>query len=291
MYANAGYRQGKQREYFDISRPYIVASAGTYRMLTVPRYYNYYRNRRDYQMLYVANGQAYFTIDGKEHTVTAGQLVLYRPGDYQAYRYHAADRAQVYWMHFTGSEVASLVPSDMPRLMTVGSAARITRLWNLIIEELQLRQEGFEALCSLYLQEMLLLVQRRLHDTGDADKDMREEISAAQTYFSEHYREPIDITAYAVERHVTVGWFIREFRHHVGVTPLQYIIDLRVARARELLTHSDCSVAQVAALVGYDNPLYFSRLFRGRTGMSPLQYRKKGKHTPPPPTKKEQRSS
>ncbi len=280
MYANAGYRKGPQSEYYDRSRPYIVASAGTYRMLTVSRYYNYYRNRQDYQMLYVANGQAYFTIDGTENTVTAGQLVLYRPGDYQAYHYHAADRTQVYWLHFTGAAAASLVPSDMPQLMTVGSVPQMSHLWELIIEELQRQQEGFEELCALYLQEMLLLVRRRLHNMGDTAETMRAEISAARTYFTEHYREPINVRAYAAERHFTVGWFIREFRHYVGVTPLQYVIDLRVARARELLTHSDCSVAQVATLVGYDNALYFSRLFRGHTGMSPLQYRKQGEHTP-----------
>lgn len=279
MYANAGYRQSKQREYYDMSEPFIVASAGTYRMLTVPRYYNYYCNRRDYQLLYVASGQAYFTVDGAERTVTAGQLVLYRPGDYQAYRYHAADRVQVYWIHFTGSEAASLVPSDMPSLMTVGSVDRMTRLWGLIIEELQLRQEGYDELCALYLREMLLLVRRRLHDTDSTDTNTRAEISAAQAYFSEHYREPIDIGVYAAERHFTVGWFIHEFRRYVGVTPLQYVIDLRVARARELLAHSDCPVAQVASLVGYDNPLYFSRIFRARMGISPLQYRKKEKHT------------
>lgn len=279
MYANAGYRKGPQSEYYDGSRPYIVASAGTYRMLTVSRYFNCYRDRRDYQMLYVANGQAYFTVDGTEHTVTAGQLVLYRPGDYQAYHYHAADRTQVYWLHFTGAQAAALVPTDMPRLMTVGSVTQMTRLWELIIEELQQQREGFEELCALYLQEMLLLMQRRLHNTGDAAETMRAEISAARTYFAEHYRESINVRAYAAERHFTVGWFIREFRRYVGVTPLQYVIDLRMARAQELLSHSDCPIAQIAALVGYDNPLYFSRLFRGRTGMSPLQYRKQGEHT------------
>ena len=150
------------------------------------------------------------------------------------------------------------------------------RLFERIVEELQMKRDGYDELAVLYLREMLIRARRGIEDTDTAG-DMRAEVRAAQAYFADHYREPIDIGAYAASRHVSTGWFIRHFRCDTGVTPLQYILRLRIASAQELLAHSDCRIAQVAQIVGYDNPLYFSRLFRQQTGMTPSQYREKEK--------------
>ena len=58
------------------------------------------------------------------------------------------------------------------------------------------------------------------------------------------------------------------------MTPMQYIISVRIENAQRLLCTQDYNVTEVAAIVGYDNPLYFSRLFKKQTGISPTDYRK-----------------
>ena len=57
------------------------------------------------------------------------------------------------------------------------------------------------------------------------------------------------------------------------MTPMQYITAIRINTARELLKNTDYSIQEVSALSGYDNPLYFSRIFRRHTGYSPSRYR------------------
>lgn len=273
MNVNAGYLVGPQADYADTTRPLIVASAGSYRMLTVPCYRNHYQGRDDYQLLYVARGQAHFLIAGEERVITAGHLVLYRPHEEQAYRYYAAEKAQVYWLHFTGSDAAACA-ADTPSVQYVGVGKACERLFDRIVEELQLKRDGYEELTTLYLREMLLIARRGWQDGTQAAGDMRAEVRLAQAYFAEHYREALDIGAYAATRHISTGWFIRHFRQQTGVTPLQYILRLRIESAQELLAHSDCRVAQIAQIVGYDNPLYFSRLFRQQTGLPPSAYRR-----------------
>ena len=56
---------------------------------------------------------------------------------------------------------------------------------------------------------------------------------------------------------------------------MQYILSLRMANAQSLLESTRCNITEVAAAVGYDDPLYFSRLFRRHTGFSPTEYRKR----------------
>ena len=74
---------------------------------------------------------------------------------------------------------------------------------------------------------------------------------------------------------MSVCWFIRSFKRYTGVTPLQYITTIRINKAKELLKDSGYSIQEIGSLVGYDNQLYFSRMFKKQTGCSPSQYREK----------------
>jgi len=59
------------------------------------------------------------------------------------------------------------------------------------------------------------------------------------------------------------------------VPPMQYITSLRIAAAKGYLENSDKSIAEIAAAVGYENALYFSRIFKKRTGMTPSEYKQR----------------
>ena len=69
--------------------------------------------------------------------------------------------------------------------------------------------------------------------------------------------------------------FSHAFREIVGQSPYAYLTQLRMEHARELLIGSDTSIADIARACGYDNPLYFSRLFSRKFEMPPSEYRKR----------------
>ena len=73
-------------------------------------------------------------------------------------------------------------------------------------------------------------------------------------------------------------WFNRIFKQVIKMTPMQYILSLRIKNAITLLDKTDYNISQVAAAVGYDNSLYFSRLFTKHIGISPTEYRKREKN-------------
>jgi AraC family transcriptional regulator len=68
--------------------------------------------------------------------------------------------------------------------------------------------------------------------------------------------------------------FLRAFRMSTGLPPHRYLMNLRVARARQLLETTDLSVTEIAGEVGYDDPGYLARLFRRRFGTTPARYRR-----------------
>ena len=74
---------------------------------------------------------------------------------------------------------------------------------------------------------------------------------------------------------MSTSWFIRNFKKYMGVTPMQYVLSLRMSNAESLLEMTDYNVTEISSIVGYENPLYFSRMFKKQRGLSPSEYRKK----------------
>lgn len=127
MYTNSAYLNNSRVDFKDKTRPLVVGSCGTYRLYTQPKLPTYRpRGRLDYQLLYIAAGRAHFHFDGKEEIVTAGHMVLYRPKEVQRYEYYGEELTEVYWVHFTGSDVKNILRrygiSDSTRIFYVGSA-------------------------------------------------------------------------------------------------------------------------------------------------------------------------
>ncbi len=279
MYANAAYLHNSLADTADDSRSLIVRSCGFYRILTRSEFRtDRPAGRRDLQLLYIARGKGYFTIDGKLRTLGEGSMILYRPGEPQHYYYRSADKTEVYWVHFTGRDALSLLKyyelPESDNVFSVGSSPDIQWLYRQIIQELQLCRPNYEELLALLLRHLFIVVNRCLTE-GARNGGALSEIERAAHFFNENYSRPINIEEYAAERHMSACWFIRSFRQAVKQTPMQYILSLRMANAQSLLESTQYNITEVAAAVGYDDPLYFSRLFRRHTGFSPTEYRKR----------------
>ncbi len=77
------------------------------------------------------------------------------------------------------------------------------------------------------------------------------------------------------QNNISTSWFIRNFRLYTGITPKQFIMRKRIYNAEALLQNPQYNINEIARIVGYENPLYFSRIFQKLKGLSPSEYRKK----------------
>ena len=280
MYVSSGYLNNSMLPFKDKSRPLIVGSCGVYRLRTKEKLPTWRpRGRLDYQLLYVASGKAHFYFGGQEKEVTAGHMVLYQPRQEQKYDYFSKDKPEVYWVHFTGGDVKNIlrhfaIPMD-ENVFYSGTASTYAYLFKEMINELQMCKTGYQELLEMYLRQIFLLIQRSREEEKPAVSSyLQEEMEHARRYFSEHYNEAISIEDFAQSRGMSVSWFMRNFKQIAKVTPMQYILNIRINNAVTLLETTNYNVAEISAIVGYDNPLYFSRIFKKQRGVSPSDYRK-----------------
>ena len=282
MYLNSAYLNNSAIDFKDKSKPLIVGSCGIYRLLSKPKLPTYRpRGRIDYQLLYINAGKAHFHFDSidNETIVNAGNMILYRPKELQKYEYYGTDKTEVYWVHFTGGDVKNVLRKygikDNMRTFFVGTSLEYERIFKRMISELQRCQEDYEEILTLLMRHLLISIHRDLlKDRKTSDVYLDNEMDIATQYFNDNYNTDINIEEYAQSRGMSTCWFIRNFKKFTGTTPMQYIMSIRISNAQSLLETTQYSISEISRIVGYSNPLYFSRLFHKQKGFAPSKYRK-----------------
>lgn len=225
-------------------------------------------------LVFPFSGSACFTINGTPYVIEPGMVVHAGPdmtldkeviGDddwsYAVVHYRLSReellRFPLYNRHFS---------------FHIGVNARVEELIGQLLQH-QAMPGGMSAIraktiFSLLLEEIMLSAKRQFQDENS------ELMTRAAEYIRNHYAEPLSIAQIALQFGMERRRFAYLFEKHAGLSPMSYLSECRIRRSRELLRTCECSVAQVAASVGYMDHFYFSRYFKKQTGLTPTEYRK-----------------
>lgn len=99
-------------------------------------------------------------------------------------------------------------------------------------------------------------------------------MQSVQMYLLEHFTEKITLEELGVQFNLNPFYLQKQFKRYIGQSPAEYLIYLRITKAKELIRTTDQSINQIARAVGIDNPAYFTRLFRKLEGITPHEYNK-----------------
>jgi transcriptional regulator GlxA family with amidase domain len=107
--------------------------------------------------------------------------------------------------------------------------------------------------------------------------DGARKIEQSIDYMMEHLDKPLQVATLAARANVSASHFFVLFKRRTGCPPIDYFTRLRMQRACELLEEDSLHVKEVAAALGYDDPFYFSRVFKSVNRIAPSEYRLKQK--------------
>ncbi|MBO5313469.1 MAG: helix-turn-helix domain-containing protein [Clostridia bacterium] len=232
------------------------------------------QGRDDYFLIYITDGIFNTKINGTVFSLKKGAVVLFPPKF--KYHYWGEPPSKYLCVHFTGSHVEKTLidlgfPLE-PYTMESDFSPKIESLFIKMVEQYRTNAPFLQYSLSCLLEEILLTIAiMKMKSSGY--RALKDSIK----YIHTNYTEKIQIPDLARMEGLSNSRFITLFSRETGKTPIEYILELRLSRACELLLSTDMEISLIGAASGYKDQYFFSKIFKKHIGLSPQQYRKKYK--------------
>ena len=232
----------------------------------------------DYQLLYIENGCGFFKFGEDYEKLPGKTVVLYRPYEPQIYKYRQKDKTQTYWLHFGGTAVEKLLCElelNDKKIITINNDINFKEYFKKVIDELQNKPIGYLQAANDYARLALISLSREIKTSLKKPSDLV--IDNLCKKMNMDFYKDFSNTEYAEECNMSVSHFLSKFRKATGTSPQNYILNLRITNAQNLLSTTDYKIIEISKLVGFADSMYFCKRFKKKTGLSPSDYRQKFK--------------
>ncbi len=230
-------------------------------------------------LLYCVEGEGWIKLDGRTHILKANQLFVISPK--QSCSYGTSDKYPWtnYWIHYTG-ENSELYSPELNKLINIppDKDSRIKERLVLFEEMLQNIEDHFNTDRVIYaniclkhfLSSIKYLPVYRAIDK-EPENDVIDKLIA---YMSNNVEKNISMDEFAAKCGFSTSTLFKLFKRKMNSSPMDFFIHLKMQYACKSLIVSSMKVKSIAARFGYDDPYYFSRIFKKHIGLSPSDYRK-----------------
>ena len=230
---------------------------------------------------FVTEGKGRFFSDAGVYELTSGDSFFIFPDEIAGYISDELQPWTYMWLALRGSYVKALLSEiGISSSSPISRTARIPELTSRYRKIYQAFERG-RLSCDMEaggLARILLAhyMDDQLGNSASNSKPMiHQQIDQLVRWMNTSYMEPLSIEAMAAQLGYHRTYLARMFHQYMGVSPMQYLTALRLERAAILLQSSQSfTVEEIASLVGYKDPLYFSKLFKQKYGLSPSIYKK-----------------
>lgn len=251
----------------------------------------HYHSHEHLEFVYVISGVGKYRIEGEIVDVEAGDLLIFNPGvKHQAIRDVGSSWPTTeFVVGFSGIQLPGYPNDYIPmkkekyKLHAMGDLkSKILRICTLLDLENRAVLEGQNIMQKALLVQMIVLVLREQcesNTTGNPyeSKSLNKSYMVGRIidYFEEHYCEKISLEHIAENMYLSPFYISKIFKSETGDTPIRYLINIRLEKAKQLLEDGHRrSIQEIAAMVGYDDAYHFSKLFKKRYGITPSEAKK-----------------
>jgi AraC-like DNA-binding protein len=238
----------------------------------------------DYYLIHtVLAGKGLFEIDNRTYTCQAGDTFLIFPGELFTY---IADREQPWhyaWVAITGrtaGELMDQIGASTERAVISGANTRAFRTYYRRLRRSfqqsafpQLEHMEAEGWLRILLRELGRLNTDQITERAAAKTEIERQVAHAVRYLELQYTQAVSIEQLARNLGYHRTYLCKMFKQSTGLSPMQYLFNIRMGRAVQLLQTS-MTIDQVASSVGFNDALFFSKQFRKWSGKAPSAYRK-----------------
>lgn len=232
--------------------------------------------RSGYLIHYVLNGSGYYRTGGRTWRLGEGDAFLICPDELIYYEADKKDPWTYTWIGFQGVKVQEYL--NRTSLLTTpvfhyDHDDRIRLCHEKMFEANQLSVNRDLIMNSILYEYLFLLVRKFPKEQVSTRERQAVYIEEALRHLESGYGQEISIQAIADDLGLDRSYLHRIFKAATGSSLQEYLLDLRIRKACDLLLQTDLPVSVIALSVSYEDTLYFSRLFKKKKGVSPSRYR------------------
>jgi AraC-like DNA-binding protein len=231
-----------------------------------------------FALLYISSGGG--TLESKPNfsaTIEAGHAFLLFPGVWHRYMPNVKTGWHEHWIGFDGEMARRwlrhrfFLPNNP--VVKIGAEDTVLATFSRIIQAIRANRPALQQILAGATNNLMGLFYSAQQAQSSVDVQNANVIERAITRVQEEFDRNLDMKVVAQELGVSYSWFRHTFTAHTGLSPHQYLLELRLVRARSLLAETELPVKEIALQTGFEDELYFSRLFRQKLNVTPSQWR------------------
>ena len=236
--------------------------------------------RDEYIIHFILSGRGFYSANGTTWPLSGGQLFLIRPNTTVVYCSDSIDPWSYAWVGFTGSETRSILKQCgfIKNNLVLPSPAHdeILRCFGELFEHMEMSCAD-----NLYRESILLKLLSLLcrsysqlaHKEEFCQNSGNAYVNQVIEYINEMYMKGISVADIANYIGISQAHLNHIFRKELNLSVQNYLIDFRMYKAAAHLADTSLPITEISHLVGYKDPLVFSKAFRRKFEVSPKQYR------------------
>lgn len=233
------------------------------------------------QFIFVESGKTCVAVNDVTYDVGENSVIIYNA--YTSHKEIAVNDANVklYYVSIDGVNENGkpynhlLSNSDLP-FLHLEDFRTFKHYLSEIYDELTNKNDGYQEAVISLVNLIFVMIKRRLgKERFDINENLNDTCRIVKDYIDKNFNKPLRLDELASMVYVSTYGLEHQFKRVTKISPIQYQIYMRITEAKKYLLSTKFSVREIGEMVGYDDPAYFSQIFKKHTGHSPLRYREK----------------
>jgi len=254
------------------------------------------------EIVFILNGYGIQVLEDQEYRVNAGDVFVLQ--GQQRHYFKDAGKIEIVNVMYDGIKNKSLIPERIRQMegynalfileplyrakhhfknklrLNRDELAKIEIILNMMFHELEQKREGFEIILSNRLQELVIILSRHYSMIEGTEAQSLVRLGQVIEFMEKNPEKKIYIDALADMANMSKRNFMRIFKRAVGLSPLNYLMQVRLQKARKLLREEDFPISEIAVICGFSDSNYFIKCFRQSFGVTPFRFRLRFKNIP-----------
>ncbi len=236
------------------------------------------KNLRSFLFFIVINGKGKVKYKNQDYIVKPGHCVFLNC--LNEYSYESLDDLwELKWVHFYSDNMIGIYEEFIQRGGKISFYTEafieysklIDDIYTIAVSDINIREmklyEKFVSLLSLIMDEC------NKSESEESNKSITKDMAPVKKYIDDHYSENISLDILAGIFFINKFYLTRLFKKQYGVSIINYLIQVRITRAKQLLRFTDMSIENISSEIGFNDNNYFSRTFKNVEGISPREFR------------------